>query len=204
MVCKACNSDVPPGSQFCPKCGERVDGSPTPSTMADRMKEVVNSPDDDVERDLWQGGYSGKAMIGSWVLGAVLSVVALGVGIMVLPLLIPMIIAILLIWVVLGSILAYKKLSVHYALSTQRFVHRSGILQRTTDRIEVIDIDDVMFTQGIVQRMLGVGTIQVTSSDCTHPELYLHGIDGVHEVADLIDDVRRKERRRRGLHIEAI
>ncbi len=65
-------------------------------------------------------------------------------------------------------------------------------------------MDDVTFVQGIIQRMLSVGTIRVSSSDRTHPELVLLGIDNVEKVADLIDDARRKERRRRGLHIEAI
>jgi hypothetical protein len=73
-----------------------------------------------------------------------------------------------------------------------------------TDRIEVIDIDDVTYEQGLVQRMLGVGTIRIASSDRTHPELVLSGIDGVQQVADTIDDIRRKERRKRGLHIESI
>ena len=68
----------------------------------------------------------------------------------------------------------------------------------------MIDIDDVTFEQGLVQRMVNVGTIKISSSDRTHPELTLRGIEGVQEVADTIDDVRRKERRRRGLHIEAI
>ena len=154
----------------------------------------------DEETDLWQGGYSAKAMVGSWVLGAVLSVVAVGVAFAFLPALV----AIPLIWIILFLILVYKKMSVHYALSTQRFIHRSGILMRTTDRIEVIDIDDVTFVQGSIQRMLNVGTIKINSSDRTHPELHLHGIDDVQRVADLMDDARRRERRRRGLHIEAI
>jgi len=107
-------------------------------------------------------------------------------------------------WIFLGVAFAYKKLSVHYELTTQRFIHKSGILKRVTDRIEVIDIDDVTYEQGIVQRMLGVGTIRINSSDRTHPVLVLSGIDGVQGVADTIDDVRRKERRKRGLHIESI
>jgi len=77
-------------------------------------------------------------------------------------------------------------------------------LVRTTDRIEVIDIDDVTYRQGIVERALGVGTILLESSDRTHPTLILSGIDDVQRVAGLIDDVRRKERRRRGIHIEQI
>jgi membrane protein YdbS with pleckstrin-like domain len=93
---------------------------------------------------------------------------------------------------------------VHYELTSQRFIHQTGILTRATDRIEVIDIDDVSFTQGPVQRMLGVGRITVTSSDRSHPLLHMIGIGDVKSVAGLIDDVRRKERRRRSLHIEAI
>ena len=42
------------------------------------------------------------------------------------------------------------------------------------------------------------------SSDCSHSELFLEGIDRVAHVAGLIDDARRAERRRRGLFIEAV
>ena len=65
-------------------------------------------------------------------------------------------------------------------------------------------MDDVSYDQGIIERLLGVGTIRVTSSDRTHPEIALRGIDGVHEVATMMDDARRRERLRRGLHIEAV
>jgi hypothetical protein len=67
----------------------------------------------------------------------------------------------------------------------------------------VIDIDDVAYTQGIVQRMLGVGTIRLESKDRSHPQLNLLGIDQVARVSGMIDDVRRKERRKRSLHIDA-
>ncbi|HUG69216.1 MAG TPA: PH domain-containing protein [Pirellulaceae bacterium] len=151
----------------------------------------------DEERSLWAGGYSAKAMYGTWILG-VLVAIGLAVGMFALP---PVGFGIPVLLILLGMVLAYKKLSVHYELTTQRFIHKSGILKRVSDRIEVIDIDDVTYEQGLVQRMLGVGTIRIASSDRTHPELVLSGIDGVQQVADTIDDVRRKERHKRGLHI---
>lgn len=154
----------------------------------------------DEEQDLWAGGYSGKAMYGTWILGGLVTI-GLIAGMFAFP---PVGFAIPVLWVFLVATLAYKKMSVAYELTTQRFIHRSGILKRVTDRIEVIDIDDVTFEQGIVQRMLGVGTIRLSSSDRTHPELALYGINGVEHVANTIDDIRRKERRKRGLHIEAI
>jgi uncharacterized membrane protein YdbT with pleckstrin-like domain len=97
----------------------------------------------------------------------------------------------------------YERLSVHYELTNQRFIHQRGILVRTTDRIDVVDIDDVTFRQGIIQRMLGVGTIILAGSDKTHPKLTLVGIDQVDKVSAMIDEVRRKERRRRSVHIDA-
>ena len=76
--------------------------------------------------------------------------------------------------------------------------------RRQIGTFEVIDIDDVTFRQGMIERMLGVGTIQLDSSDRTHPRLVLAGIDNVKVVSGMIDDVRRKERRRRSIHIEQV
>jgi hypothetical protein len=69
----------------------------------------------------------------------------------------------------------------------------------------VIDIDDVTVRQGLIERMFNTGTIHIDCpTDSTHPQLDLPGIDDPRTVADLIDNVRRKERQRRGLHIEQI
>ncbi|MCA9133546.1 MAG: PH domain-containing protein [Planctomycetales bacterium] len=175
------------------------------AAAADKMDATRDSA---VERKLWQGGYSPKAMYGTWMLCGVSSIALLvAVGLLAAEQ--------QTVWLVVGAVILvgwafalglylYRRFSMHYELTTQRFVHQTGLLSRRTDRIEVIDIDDVSYTQGIVQRMLGVGTITLTGSDRTHPELTLQGIDKVPEIAGLIDDVRREERRRRSLHIEAI
>jgi uncharacterized membrane protein YdbT with pleckstrin-like domain len=173
-------------------------------TPKDRFKASAESRQadgtHDEEQNLWAGGYSGKAMYGTWLLGGLVTI-GLIAGAFAFP---PIGFGIPLLWIFMGAAFAFKKLSVHYELTTQRFIHKSGILKRVSDRIEVIDIDDVTYEQGLVQRLLGVGTIRIASSDRTHPELVLSGIDGVQEVANTIDDVRRKERRKRGLHIESI
>ncbi|MFO1065834.1 MAG: PH domain-containing protein [Pirellulales bacterium] len=171
---------------------------------ADRLATV---PPASAERSLWQGGYSAKAMYGTWLLCAVITVV----GIVALVFTAPAAAlawpigggVIVLLWVWALGVYLVRRLSVHYELTTQRFIHQEGIIVRKTNRIEVLDIDDVAFTQGIVQRMLGVGQIQLTSSDKSHPLLKLDGIDQVATVSNMIDDIRRDERRRRSLHIEA-
>lgn len=162
---------------------------------------------DESERELWQGGYSPKAMIGPWLLADVVTVALVVAGAIWVRsgwLWLLIIAALVVIWAYLLAVLAYRRLSVAYRLTTQRFVHQSGLLRRVIDRIEVIDMDDVTYEQTIVQRMFNVGTLHIQSSDRTHPELTLHGIEDVGKVASLMDDARRTERMRRGLHIEAV
>lgn len=178
-------------------------------TPAARFQQEVASKqsatgDADAEESVWSGGYSHKAMFGSWLLIGCCSLLLL-IAAFVSPLTIPLaILLIVVIWALGGLLYLYRRLGVKYELTTQRFIHQTGILTRRTDRIEVIDIDDVSYTQGPVERMFGVGSIQLISSDRSHPTLSMIGIADVTDVASLLDDIRRAERRSRSLHIEAI
>ena len=229
LQCDNCGTELTDDAAYCPKCGDRIDrrsevadGDPPRASAADaipatgagdKLREKVQASRDaadDEEQDLWEGGYSPKAMIGHWLGAAVVSVLML-VGMFAFQPLrengwawLVLVVLLALLWGGLATLLAIRKWGFHYELTSQRFIHRTGILQRTTDRIEVIDMDDVTFQQGLVERMMGVGSIKIISSDRTHPELHLLGIDDVQNVADLIDTARRRERRRRGLHIESI
>ena len=107
----------------------------------------------------------------------------------------------LILWGYLLGVIAYRKINHWYELSTQRFVHKHGIIRRVTDRIEVINVEDVRYYQGLIERVFGVGTIQIISTDTTDPELKLRGIKDVEVVANTLDDVRRRERRRRGVQL---
>lgn len=179
-------------------------------TAATKFRQKIAShqaelQDYDAEENLWTGGYSPRAMFGTWALMGLVTLALLAGAVMIEQLSWTLAIGlIILMWLLAICLYASRRLGVHYQLTTQRFIHRVGLLTRQTDRIEVIDIDDVSFTQGPIERVMGVGTIVITSSDRSHPELTMIGIEKVAEVAGLIDDIRRKERRKRSLHIEAI
>lgn len=164
-----------------------------------------SSPDLDVEMSLWEGNYSSRAVAGPAV-GALLLTVSLGVVTAFYDVPDWRISASLsaLAWAWVTVIYLIRRLSIRYELTSQRFIHQSGLLSRRTDRIEVIDIDDVSFLQGPVERLLGIGTINVSSTDRTHPQLNMPGIADVKRVAGMIDDVRRRERRRRSVHIQSM
>ena len=89
-------------------------------------------------------------------------------------------------WLALYLRLLYRQFSVQYVLTNQRLEHQHGLLARTTDRIEVIDMDDVTYSQGPIQRLFGVGTIRIRSSDVTDPQITLPGIENGAEIARAI------------------
>ncbi len=207
MECNRCGEQVPTGAQFCPQCGARAADDDAPNPAAQLRPGARTGDPDASEEELWCGTYSPKAMFGPTVVAIAVTVLAsIGVGAVwnsgagwtTLA------IVLLVMWAGLALVLAYRRLTVRYRLTTYRFFHERGLLSRVTDRIEVIDIDDVTVRQGLVERMVGVGTIVIQSSDRSDPELALPGIDTVKNVADMIDNTRRAERHRRGLHIESI
>ncbi len=214
MQCPRCLANVSPDVKFCPECGAALNDDAAAALASKGLSRTAPAVADEAERNLWEGGYSPKAMIGVWVTLAIVSFAILGLAVILttagtlgvgLPVVLPVVLGIILvIWLIGGVTLLIRRWSVHYSLTSQRFIHRYGILKRTTDRIELIDVDDISFQQGLIERMVGVGTIQVKSSDVTHPELILRGIDPVQQIADTIDNARRQERRRRGIHIETV
>jgi uncharacterized membrane protein YdbT with pleckstrin-like domain len=182
--------------------------SQPPRERLQQAADQQRSGTDEPEESLWQGTFSSRAMIGNWILAGAVTVI--------LPIIIVMVgignrytwlgylVLSLGMWLWFALQLAFRKLTVRYRLTSQRLIHESGLLKRVTNRMEVIDIDDVTFEQKIVERMMGVGSIKIISSDRTDPELWMRGIENVRHVATLIDDIRRKERRKRALHIESI
>lgn len=211
MQCKKCGATAPAESAFCPKCGAALAEAPAgaASDAPSGTQRVVTAArgrgGSPAEDELWAGAYSAKAMAGTFAAAGVLTALAAIVCIFFGPPgWIAFLIAAVLVWGGLGILYWYRRVTVRYRLTSYRFFHESGLLSRVANRIEVIDIDDVTVRQGPIERMFDVGTIRVTSSDKTNPDLDLPGIDHAKQVADLIDGARRAERHRRGLHIESI
>jgi hypothetical protein len=219
MKCSKCGVEVLAEAQFCQKCGARLeaaDALETTATAATEQVETTRTADRlkpraasgaaaSADEPLWNGTYSPKAMIGVWIglalLTVILLIVAISVGgswwtvfFIATPVL----------WLGGVAMLFYNQWSVRYTMTTKRFTHEHGLLRRVTHRIEVIDMDDVSVTQNLVERFTGTGTIRITSSDRSHPEFCLRGIDNAVAIATQLDDARRAERERRGLYVESI
>ena len=216
MLCPTCNTDMPANASFCPKCGKSMDEAAAPRSAAGPAPQATaaapahlaarGSAAKEPEQQLWTGSYSPKAMIGWWILEAIVVVAAVAVSVITLQFYVMIAAAVIAVgmglWLLLWLLI--KRLSLEYTLTSQQLIHKEGLLRRVTNRIEVIDIDDVTHEQNLIERFLGVGSILVLSSDKSHPRLYLHGIDDVQRIADLIDNTSREERRKRGVFVEQV
>ncbi len=161
----------------------------------------------DDERLLWKGTYSWKGMIHEFLVAAAVTLLLVSAGVRVFrdETAWFYIVAFLgAIWLLIFAMLAFRKLNFRYTITDQRLIHETGILYQFLDRTEMINIDDVRVEQGIIERVVNVGKIRLRTSDQTHPTIFFRGIDRVRDVASLIDDARRRERMRRGLHVEAV
>ncbi|MBX3426492.1 MAG: PH domain-containing protein [Pirellulales bacterium] len=209
MTCKQCQATTPDDAAFCHKCGAALGNLAADLTARQRFGMALARGDggDEPEKILWQGRFSKRAMIGSWISAGVftLALLALAVaaGFSGKAWLVTTG-ALAATWLGLLILLLYRQVSVHYYLTNQRILHERGLLWREIDRIEAIDVDDVSFTQGPVERLLGIGTVRIRSSDVSTPTFEIAGIEDVRNLATMIDEVRRAERRRRGLHIESV
>jgi membrane protein YdbS with pleckstrin-like domain len=223
MKCSTCNHEAPAGSAFCPHCGQRIErmaqddtvvgpASLTlpPTAMAPRTEGAAPgrtaAADAGIytEEELWTGRYSPKAMLGTWIMAGLISIglIILGAVVNKRDLWIAVTAGIVLL--LLGALIAMtrRRVGKRYRLTTQRLILESGLVSLTTDRIDIIDINDITVEQGPIARLLGLGTIIVRSTDKTHAELKMEGIENVNHVADLMDNARRAVQRRRGLRID--
>ncbi len=221
MRCPACGEEVVAAAVYCHKCGHRIDfdgndavgtasSAGVSSSAAGAFQQVAAArweEKDKPEEELWRGGYSSRAMTGSWVICGCVSLLLLLIGIFWarnVTLWLFVLLGMLLPWLYCLVLLAYRRMGVRYVLTTQRFIHERGILRRVNDRIELLDVDDITFEQSLWERMAGVGTLRIASHDRSDPELVLPGIENIKRVSGLFDDARLAERRRRGLHVEQI
>jgi uncharacterized membrane protein YdbT with pleckstrin-like domain len=75
---------------------------------------------------------------------------------------------------------------VRYRLTTQRLIIDRGVLSRTTDQTELIRMDDVRVYKSLTERLFGIGSVEVVSTDSTDARIRLRGIETPDQVVEYI------------------
>jgi uncharacterized membrane protein YdbT with pleckstrin-like domain len=151
------------------------------------------------EEDLWSGRASWKSIVPTLLLWLVVTLVVT-IGIQVIfhqttATLIALALCAAFVLFMLART-AWRIWSRSYRLTTQRLFIRRGILTQTVDQTELLRIDDVRMRQTLIQRLLGIGQVEVISSDRSDSALVLRDILTPEAVSEHIRRHTRTVQRR--------
>ena len=151
--------------EVCAECHARLSGDAEKEQVAEQAAPETAAPQEDV---LWE---THPAMFRShpiWFVISVALILAYGLGAVILV-----------IWFVqcLGTTLT---------VTTKRTVLRKGILSKRTTEIRHEDVRNLQTSQGVLQRLLGVGTLALSSAGQADIEIVVSGIAKPEQVADLV------------------
>src|SRR5262245_51788893 len=123
MLCPACQTDVPAGSAFCSKCGAKL-GPVAPSaapTAADKMRatQTTSAAATEPEQELWHGGFSPKAMYGTWIVAVLVTAAGIVVSLLMPPAWTAAAAVVAAIWFVSFAYSGIARLSVCLSLTTE-------------------------------------------------------------------------------------
>jgi uncharacterized membrane protein YdbT with pleckstrin-like domain len=94
--------------------------------------------------------------------------------------------------------------STRYRLTSQRLFVERGILNQSIDQTELIRVDDVRVTKSVMDRLFGLGTIEILSTDFTDRSIVIEGVDGPETVAELVRSRMRTARHRQSVFVESL
>jgi uncharacterized membrane protein YdbT with pleckstrin-like domain len=135
------------------------------------------------EQTLFEIKPSYKAYLG-WIIPSALLVLA-GIGLILLPL------VLLIVWITVSS--------TSYRLTNERLLVRSGWIAKSVQELELYRVQDVAMSQGILQRIFGVGSVSVVSIDKTTPRLSIKGIADPEAIKEQIRKTYRGARKAEGV-----
>lgn len=88
-----------------------------------------------------------------------------------------------------------------YRLTTQRLFIERGILSQTIDQTELIRVDDVRVSKRFVDRLMGLGSVEILSTDVSNARIVIDGVPDPEGVAEAIR-TRMRSMRRKSLFVE--
>ncbi|MGL4942152.1 MAG: PH domain-containing protein [Thermoguttaceae bacterium] len=104
-------------------------------------------------------------------------------------------------WLHYAIVYCYRTMTIRYRINDFNLYYDHGLLNRTTDTMEIINIEDMQVTQTLWDRLIngGVGTVKLfCKTDRTHSgEFKMIGLEDPRGVLEIIDRVRQERRGKR-------
>jgi membrane protein YdbS with pleckstrin-like domain len=110
------------------------------------------------------------------------------------------------IFIVVGLMLFYKAWKIrmtHYEVSPDRIEYGEGIFDRKVDNLDMFRVVDIKLRRNILDLLVGVGTVTLTTSDKNQPEFEFKKIRNCRELYDTIKKASLSaDRRTNVIHME--
>jgi membrane protein YdbS with pleckstrin-like domain len=190
ISCPDCGRDVSTLATACPHCGR-----PSPAGTAPIGSPAAAKK----EETLWKGTPSTILLTG-YVIGIVVVLVAIPLLAYFFASTMPdparaanmvafgwiaasalagvLLIALLVAWIRIRS--------TRYTVTNQRVLIEQGIFSKTVDEIDLRYVDDSSFGQSLLDRVLGIGSVTLMSSDASTPRFVLRSIRDPRGVREMI------------------
>jgi membrane protein YdbS with pleckstrin-like domain len=205
IPCPECKQSVSDRATACPRCGLALKpaGSAAAVQAAGATPWVAPAPAGPAgqEEVLWEDGVSPR-LLAREIPGLTWAIAAPPIAILILPSALQIVrglgheirkvivendraIRLSVIGVVLFfSLTRLARVVLHYLqfkttryrLTNQRLTIESGLFSRRVDDVDLRSVQDVALEQSVLERLLGVGRLEIISSDPTRPRLVLSGI----------------------------
>jgi uncharacterized membrane protein YdbT with pleckstrin-like domain len=191
ITCPDCGRDVSTLAAACPHCGRPSPAGTTP---------IAGGPQPPVrEEALWHGTPSPTLLLGH-IFGIVFVLVAVPLLTRFFASTMPddvrasgmirfgwIATAILVVIQSIALLVAWIKLrSTMYRVTNQRVLIEQGVFSKTVDEIDLRYVDDSTFTQTLMDRLLGIGSVTLMSSDTNTPRYVLRSIKDPRGVREMI------------------
>ncbi len=173
ITCPECTGKVSTQAATCPHCG-----APVPSAAVAAVTAGTAAPAADANAVIWEGSphFTGTAV---WAWICIVSVVLSPIGLVLL------------------LVAHFRTKATRYTLTALRLSLRRGLMSTAIDDISLFRIKDIELRQSFWQRLGGIGTILVTSSDTVEPLAELHAVKDPEAVRRLlraqVDAARQSE-----------
>ncbi len=175
--CPFCGEEILARARKCKHCGEFLNeregdagGGPVGNHTSTGDAQKVNSQS---EKLVWKGHPSHLCYIVAYFFGGIyilgIITVLLG-GIYILGGITAPLGLMIIVWAFLDQ--RYRI----YTLTTKRVTMKNGILSRQTEEIMLDDIRNIVMKQGIIERLLGIGSVEIACAGTAAVEMKFRGV----------------------------